>query len=188
MHAPFLSGLAVVPASASVFVAANFFAGKLLARIGPRALLIIGLVFIGAGAGLWVWTPVDGNCWAHLLPGLVLNGIGQGLAFPAMIISSLSGVDQPQHGVAGAVNVTAQQIGSSVGVAGLVVIATATAGGGDATGRLAGYHTAYLTAAIACFFGALVAISRFGVGGGESRSRWSRGGCYGAGQWVFLGG
>ncbi|MFJ9026305.1 hypothetical protein ACIRPU_41040 [Streptomyces sp. NPDC102259] len=46
--------------------------------------------------------------------GLILNGIGQGLAFPAMTISLLSGVDQRRHGAAGAVNVTAQQIGSSV--------------------------------------------------------------------------
>jgi EmrB/QacA subfamily drug resistance transporter len=165
-YSPFLSGLAVVPASASVFVAANFFAGKLLAKIGPQALLIIGLVFIGVGIGLWVWTPLDGNYWANLLPGLVLNGIGQGLAFPAMTISSLTGVDQRQHGVAGAVNVTAQQIGSSIGVAVLVVVATASATGGTTAGRLAGYHAAYLTAAIACFFGALViAVLRKGWSG-----------------------
>jgi hypothetical protein len=68
--------------------------------------------------------------------------------------------------VAGAVNVTAQQIGSSIGVAVLVVVATVWATGGDTAGRLAGYHAAYLTAAIACFFGALViAALRKGWGG-----------------------
>ncbi|WP_336205250.1 MFS transporter [Nonomuraea sp. LPB2021202275-12-8] len=159
-YSPLLSGLSVIPMSLTVFLTANFCTGRLLGKFGTRPLMISGLVLMGVGPLLWMWTPLDGTYWLHALPGFVLSGIGQGLAFPAMTSAALTGVDQRQHGVAGALNTIAQQIGASVGVAALVMIATAAAGEGQA-GLLSGYHMAYLTAAAACLLGVLIiAITR----------------------------
>lgn len=66
----------------------------------------------------------------------------QGLAFTAMTAASLTGVDPAHHGVAGAVNITAQQVGSGLGVA--VVTAIAAEGPG-AAGEIAGYHAGIAT-------------------------------------------
>jgi MFS family permease len=157
-----VSGLAVVPSSLVLFLTATFLTGRLLSRWGPRPPMIIGLVLIGAAMSAWTLTPVEGNYWLHLLPGLLLTGIGQGLVFPAMTVGSLTRVPQHQHGVAGALNVTAQQVGSSVGVAALVVVAALRSAPGE-QGTLAGYHAAYLAAAVLCVAGALaVALSRSG--------------------------
>ncbi|ALO11899.1 Efflux transporter [Streptomyces venezuelae] len=149
-YTPLESGLALVPMSAAVFLTANFATGRLLARHTPRTLMAVGLVLIGVGTALWLSTPDDGDYLLHVLPGLVVSGIGQGLNFPSMTSAGLSGVAPERHAVAGAVNVVAQQIGASVGVAVMVLVAATS---GD---QLTGYHLAYLTAAIACVLGAAV--------------------------------
>ncbi|MFJ2806662.1 MFS transporter [Kitasatospora sp. NPDC087271] len=149
-YSPFESGLALVPMSLAVFLTANFATGRLLARYTPRTLMAVGLVLIGGGAALWLGTPHDGGYVQYVLPGLVLSGIGQGLNFPSMTSAGLTGVPARQHAVAGAVNVVAQQIGASAGVAVMVLVAA------TGTDQLAGYHLAYLTAAGACVLGAAV--------------------------------
>lgn len=155
---PLVSGLAVVPSSVFLFVTANLLTGRLLGRTGPRLLMAVGLALIAVSMILWSLTPVSGSYWAYLLPGFLLTGVGQGLTFPAMTIASLTGSPQGQHGVAGAVNVTAQQIGSSVGVSALVVISVAWSTASSATGKLAGFHAAYLAAAAFCLVVAVVVV------------------------------
>ncbi|MFF2806706.1 MFS transporter [Streptomyces sp. NPDC058000] len=147
-YSPVESGLALVPMSLTVFLTATFATGRLLTKYSPRTLMVTGLILIGAGTALWMTTPPHGNYVLHVMPGLVISGLGQGLNFPAMTTAGLTGVPPHQHAVAGAVNVVAQQIGSSAGVAALVLVAAT----GD--NRLGGYHLAYLAAAIACAIGA----------------------------------
>ncbi|AIA01750.1 MFS transporter [Streptomyces noursei] len=148
-YSPVASGLALVPMSLTVFLTATFATGRLLTKYSPRTLMVTGLLLIGAGTALWMTTPAHGNYVLHVMPGLVLSGFGQGLNFPAMTTAGLNGVPTHQHAVAGAVNVVAQQIGSSVGVAVLVLVAATSAS------RLSGYHLAYLGAAVACAIGAV---------------------------------
>ncbi|MEU8626162.1 MFS transporter [Streptomyces sp. NPDC048669] len=94
-------------------------------------------------------TPHHGGYALYVLPGLVISGIGQGLNFPSMTSAALAGVQPERHAVAGAVNVVAQQIGASVGVAVMVLVAATS------DDRLTGYHLAYLVAGIACALGAV---------------------------------
>ncbi|MEV8517175.1 MFS transporter [Dactylosporangium sp. NPDC051484] len=156
-YSPFLSGMAVMPFSLTVFLMANFFTGRLLSRVGQKPLLTVGLVLVGLGILAWAWTPIEGDYWLRVLPGLFVIGVGVGAVFPTMTTAALTGVSAERHGVAGAVNVTAQQIGASVGVAILVVVAGATeiSAQGQA-GLLHGYHVAYVLAATACVLGAVV--------------------------------
>ncbi|MFF3285653.1 MFS transporter [Streptomyces sp. NPDC003023] len=147
-YSPFQSGLALVPMSLAVSLTASFATGRLLARHPPRLLMAVGLFLIGAGAALWMGTPHDGSYLVHVLPGLVISGIGQGLNFPSMTSAALEGVQADRHAVAGALNVVAQQVGAGVGIAVMVLVATT---GDD---RLSGYHLAYLAAAGACVLGA----------------------------------
>ncbi|WP_330460397.1 MFS transporter [Streptomyces sp. NBC_00820] len=149
-YSPFESGLALVPMSAGVFLTANFVTGRLLATYAPRTLMAVGLVLIGGGTALWMSTPHHGSYLLHVLPGLVISGIGQGLNFPSMTSAGLTGVEPERHAVAGAVNVVAQQIGASVGVAVMVLVAATS------DDQLTGYHLAYLAAGIACALGAVV--------------------------------
>ncbi|MEU3369254.1 MFS transporter [Streptomyces sp. NPDC006660] len=156
-YSPVESGIALVPMSAAVFLTANFATGRLLAKYTPRTLMVVGLVMIGVGTALWMSTPHQGDYVVHVLPGLVISGIGQGLNFPSMTSAGLTGVAPERHAVAGAVNVVAQQIGASVGVAVMVLVAATS------DDQLTGYHLAYLVAGAACVLGAAV-ISMTGRG------------------------
>lgn len=153
---PLQSAVALMPLSIAVFLVANYFTARLLRRFGQRPMLISSLVLVALGIASWTWTTVAGNYWWQALPGIVVVGLGMGLAFPAMTAASLTGVPQRRHGVAGAINVVAQQIGASIGLVVLSVVAAATRTSMDDAGTLAGYHTAYLTAAALCVLGALV--------------------------------
>jgi sugar phosphate permease len=66
-------------------------------------------------------------------------------------------VPQEEHGVAGGLNVTAQQVGGSVGVAALVTLAASIGpAGSDAEAVVTGYHAAYFAAAGFVVLGAAV--------------------------------
>ncbi|TLS47049.1 MFS transporter [Streptomyces montanus] len=149
------SGFAVLPLSLAVFVTVNFFTGRLLGRWSHKPLLVTGLVLLGAGSALWMTTTEHSSYGLTMLPGLLVMGVGTGLTFPTMTAAALSGVAPERHSVAGAVNVTAQQIGASVGVAALVAASTA------ASDTPAGYHVAHLVTALACGAAAAgIAVSR----------------------------
>jgi len=161
-YSPWQSGLALLPASITLFLTATFLTNRMLTRWGARPVMALGLGLIGVSMVWWAFVPVHGSYWAVLLPSYIITGMGQGLTFAGMTVAALTGVPQRQHGVAGAVNVTAQQIGSSIGVAALVVIGTAETTPG-LSGTVAGYHAAFWTAAGLCALGVVVlAVTRRG--------------------------
>ncbi|ONI85739.1 MFS transporter [Saccharothrix sp. ALI-22-I] len=142
-YTPLQSGLAILPMGITVVVSANI-AGRVMAKVGQRPLLITGLLLIAGGVGLWALTPLDGNYWLHVFPAVLVMSVGQGVAFAGLTAASLTGVPQHEHGVAGGLNVTAQQLGGSVGVAALVTLAATVTTTGEPQDVLSGYHTAYL--------------------------------------------
>ena len=76
--------------------------------------------------------------------------------------ASLTDVTNDQHGVAGAFNITAQQIGASFGTAALVAIVASVTHTDDPIDRLGGYHLAYLTIACLLVVGTVVTAVLFG--------------------------
>jgi EmrB/QacA subfamily drug resistance transporter len=155
-YSPLESGAAIVPMGIIVIAAATV-AGRLMGRIGQRPLIIVGLVLIAVGVGvLWSNSPLNGNYWDAVLPGVAVMSVGQGLAFAAMTAASMTGVPQEQHGVASAFNVTAQQIGGSIGVAALVTVAHSFTSGTSPAAILRGYHAAFAVAGAVSAVGAVV--------------------------------
>ncbi|GAA3882189.1 MFS transporter [Saccharothrix violaceirubra] len=156
-YTPLQSGLAILPMGMIVVVSSNV-AGRVMARVGQKPLLVVGLLLIAAGVGLWALTPLDGQYWTHVFPSVAVMSVGQGVAFAGLTAASLTGVPQHEHGVAGGLNVTAQQLGGSVGVAALVTLATSVGTTETAQGLLDGYHAAYL-ASVAVLLVAVLAIT-----------------------------
>jgi MFS family permease len=142
-YSPVESGAAIVPMGVLVIVSANV-AGRVMGRIGQRPLIVVGLALIAVGVGLlWSRAPLHGSYWTAVLPGVAVMSIGQGLAFAAITAASMTGIPQEQHGVASAFNVTAQQIGGSIGVAALVTIAHSFTSGSSPVDLLSGYHAGF---------------------------------------------
>lgn len=161
-YSPFESAMAVLPVGVVVVVSSRI-AGRLMTPAAYRPLMAASLFLIGTGVTLWAGTPEHGSYWVHMLPGIVVMSTGQGLGFGAMTAATLEGLPPHQHGVAGALNVTAQQIGNSVGVAVLVAVSTAVSGGAtDPAAQLPGFHAAYWVAGATGLLGGLtVLLTRF---------------------------
>jgi hypothetical protein len=72
------------------------------------------------GAGLWLMTGLSGtSSWAHLLPGLVVAGVGAGLVNPPQASTAVGVVAPERAGMASGVNSTFRQIGFATAIAAL---------------------------------------------------------------------
>ena len=108
------TGVAYV-ATTVTLVAVAIAAQALVTRIGPRVVLAAGLLFVSASIFLYSRLPVDGSYASDLLPAFLLSGIGLGLTFVPIQISSLTGVRYGEAGAASGMINTSQQIGGAVG-------------------------------------------------------------------------
>jgi EmrB/QacA subfamily drug resistance transporter len=117
---PFEAGLRSLPVTAPILFVAPL-SGRLTARVPVRLLLGTGLAFVTVGLIL-VGNLSDSSGWTVPLPGLILAGIGIGLATPGLA-STAVGVVRPQlSGMASGANNTARQLGLATGIAGLGAI------------------------------------------------------------------
>jgi predicted MFS family arabinose efflux permease len=150
---PLKIGLAFLPVTVTMAVLSVRYTERLAARFGARTTMIAGLMLIVAALVLFTQAPVHGGYLAHVLPVMLLMGSGAGLAFPALMTTSMAGVAPADAGLAsGLVNTTAQ-VGGALGLA---VLATVSAGrtsslAAHGTSTLAalngGYHLAFWIAA-----------------------------------------
>jgi EmrB/QacA subfamily drug resistance transporter len=156
-YSPVKSGLAYLPMIGAIIVTSTTASTWLLPRVGPRLLVLTGMLLAAAGMVVLAQLGVHSTYAAHVLPALIPLGLGLGLIFgPAMNTGTL-GVDPGDAGVASATVNTASQVGGSLGTALLNTVATtATASfvaGKAATPALAadaavhGYVTAFWWAA-----------------------------------------
>src|SRR3954471_16371874 len=114
---PIETGLAFLPMPFAIVLTATTVNIKLLARIGPRRLMTFGMTL---GAIVMVWfsqLEVSSSYAGHILPGLLVMGVGMGNIFAPAIASATYGVAQRDTGVASAMVNTRQQVGGSVGTA-----------------------------------------------------------------------
>jgi len=111
---PMQTGLALTPLALSALIV-SLAAGRWLHVVHAHSRIAGGLALIGAGAIVQAHLGA-GSSWPALLPGLVLTGIGVGLATGALASAVLATVPADRGGTAsGALN-TARQLGCAVGI------------------------------------------------------------------------
>jgi EmrB/QacA subfamily drug resistance transporter len=132
------SGLIVLPMAAMMFVF-GLWSGPLAARIGGKAVMIIGSV--ATIPGFLILAFAHHQVWEVVVASALL-GVGFGLAFSAMSSIIVDAVPSDQTGVASGMNANIRTIGGSIGAAVGASIVTA----GVAPGALAkdsGYTLAF---------------------------------------------
>jgi MFS transporter, DHA2 family, methylenomycin A resistance protein len=112
---PLQTGLAFAPMT-GVVLAANLFAGRLAARVGPRLVIASGAVLMIAGTAALLGIGA-GSSYQTLVAQLAAMGFGLGLIVPVMTSSLLGSVERSRSGVASGTLNTARQTGSVIGVA-----------------------------------------------------------------------
>src|SRR5690348_8182369 len=137
-YSPLVTGMAFMPLSAGLILAANLSTIVLMPRFGPRPLIASGML---AAGGALVWLAQLGPHTAYaggLLSPTILAGIGVGLVIAPVINTGTFGVAPQDAGVASATVTVGQQLGASVGTSLLNTIFAAA---------VASYLTAHLAAA-----------------------------------------
>src|SRR4051794_9426184 len=163
---PIQTGLGFLPMSAAIMATATTATTKLVPRVGPRPLVSLGMALAGVAMTILAQLAVDSSYPAHVLPALLIMGVGLGLIFaPAMSTATL-GVDASDAGVASAMVNTSQQVGGSIGTAVLsTIFSGAVAGyatshprgpGLAAQAAVHGYTTAFWCSAAVFLVGAIV--------------------------------
>ncbi|MCZ6688119.1 MAG: MDR family MFS transporter [Planctomycetota bacterium] len=124
-----LAGFALTPMSLG-WVLAAFVGGRLILRLGYRAIAITGLVLVSTGAGLLGTLHVE-TPYEILLVYMGVTGLGLGLSMTCFIVAVQNSVAADRLGAATSALQLFRLTGSVVGVAALGAIFL-TAYGGDA--------------------------------------------------------
>jgi EmrB/QacA subfamily drug resistance transporter len=114
---PVRTGVAFLPFPIGIFLASTVANIKLLPRFGPRRLITVGFASSAVGFAVLTRLHADSGYFAHVLPCLVLIGLGFGFSFPPAMNTATRRVDFKDAGVASAMVNTMQQIGGSIGIA-----------------------------------------------------------------------
>jgi EmrB/QacA subfamily drug resistance transporter len=109
------AGLVGLPCAASAFLVSGQ-VGRFLHRTSPRWMVGSGLAVIAAGA-LAQAVLRENSSWPAVIPGLVLVGIGAGLAMASLTSTAMAAVPWQQAGMAGGALSAFRQLGYALGIA-----------------------------------------------------------------------
>jgi EmrB/QacA subfamily drug resistance transporter len=161
-YPPMKVGLAFLPSNLIMAAFSLGLSARIVMRFGIRAPLCVGLLLAAAGLLLFARAPVDGTLMADVLPGMLLLGLGAGMAFNPVLMAAMSEVGPEDSGLASGVVNTSFMMGGSLGLAFLASLAAmrtshALAGGLEQAAALAsGYRIAFLCGAAFATLAALV--------------------------------
>ena len=125
-YSPLKSGFAFLPFTAGIIVFAGI-ASQLLPKVGPKPLMVPGLLAAAAGLLLLTRITPETSYATHVLPSLLIMSSGMALVFIPLTSTSLHAVSNHDTGVASAMVNTSQQIGGSLGTALLNTISATAA-------------------------------------------------------------
>ncbi len=118
------TGLRLLVCTGAMFVASSI-AGGLSEHLPVSWLIGPGLLLTGGGL-LLMRGVSSGSSWTHLVPGLIVAGLGAGLVNPPLASTAIGVVRPERSGMASGINSTFRQIGFAASIAALgSVFATA---------------------------------------------------------------
>jgi EmrB/QacA subfamily drug resistance transporter len=165
-YSPTQAGAAFLPWTLLIILLAPQ-AGRLSDRIGPRPLVSGGMVILAGSLVVFSRIGVQSSFWA-LLPGMILGGVGMGLAMAPTTAAAMSSVSPDKAGVGSAVLNSMRQVGGSLGIAILGAIVASGVSSSLAAGHsrpeayVNGFHHAVEVSAVLVVAGAVIAFATLG--------------------------
>ncbi|MFG1792655.1 MFS transporter [Nocardia sp. NPDC049149] len=111
-----LTGLAFLPLTIP-FAVIPPFAGKVVARIGPRRPIMAGLALLATGGAVLGSAIFTSAAYPILAVGLLLSGFGVACALPALVAATVSAAPPGSAGSTGGLLNAVRQVGATLGVA-----------------------------------------------------------------------
>lgn len=160
---PLQVGLAFLPANLIMAAFSIGLSARVVLRFGIRWPIVVGLGLAALGLVLFARAPVDGGFAHDILPGMLLLGLGAGMAFNPVLLAAMSDVSSSESGVASGLVNTSFMMGGALGLAVLASLAAARTGQAIAAGteRLEainmGYQAAFFVGAVFALLAAALA-------------------------------
>jgi EmrB/QacA subfamily drug resistance transporter len=153
---PLRTGLAFIPLALAAGVGAHA-AGHITSKHGIRGPLASAFLVAAAGMTLLGHVGENGSYLADVLPGMLVAGLGLGVAVVSVSIAILTGAREDETGMISGLNSTGHEIGGTVGIA---IFSTIAAGSGAVAGPQAaeGIATAFVAAGVLAAAASLVAL------------------------------
>ena len=156
-YTPMQVGLAFLPGNLVMALLSLGLSAKLVMRFGIRGPLAVGLLLAALGLMLFARAPMAGDSsgfWIDVLPGMLLLGLGAGIAFNPMLMAAMHDVSPADAGLASGLVNTSFMLGGALGLAVLASLAAArttalaAGGAGAMAAQNGGYQWAFAAGAL----------------------------------------
>ncbi|MEA2535647.1 MAG: hypothetical protein QOJ93_3458 [Actinomycetota bacterium] len=114
-YTPLQAGLRLAPIALVMAIAAPM-SGRLVEKIGNKAMVSIGMGFAALGLA-YLGTTTAGSGYGHIFMSLLFLGVGIGFAIAPATESIMGSLPIEKAGVGSAMNDTTRQVGGALGVA-----------------------------------------------------------------------
>jgi EmrB/QacA subfamily drug resistance transporter len=160
-YGAFEGGAALLPMTVLIMAVMVGATGALVARLGFRPPLVVGLALLAGGAAWLSLVPADGSFLVNVLPATLLAALGMALAYIPALGAALSGARPEEGGLASGIVNTSYQVGSALGLAAMTALATAQGADrlGDPGALTDGFQAAFIGAAAIAGVAALAALA-----------------------------
>jgi EmrB/QacA subfamily drug resistance transporter len=168
---PLTTGLAFLPMTGAIVLTATTVQTQVLHRTGAKPLVVGGMALSIVAMILFTRLTAGGGYVDHVLPGLLIIGVGVGAIFAPAFGTATLGIRRDEAGIASAMVNTSQQVGGSIGTALLSTLFASAAASYTAShahlhdlhniATIHGYTTAFWWAAGIFGIGLLVALVVF---------------------------
>jgi EmrB/QacA subfamily drug resistance transporter len=154
---PLTTGLAFIPLALAAGAGAHA-AGHITSKHGIRGPLAAAFLIASAGMTLLAHVGENGSYVTDVLPGMLVAGLGLGIAVVSVSIAILTGAREDETGMISGLNSTGHELGGTVGIA---IFSTIAAGTGAIAGPQAasGIAHAFVAAGLLAGVASLVALA-----------------------------
>ena len=162
-YGPFESGLALLPMTAAIMILMVGASARIISRIGIKTSMVAGLSLLAVAMTLFSAMPSSGGSFViHVLPASLIAAAGMSLAYIPVLMSAVSHAKQEVSGLASGIVNTSYQIGSALGLAIIVAVASSQildgTNGVNSIEGLNGFQIAFIAAAIIAGMASVIAL------------------------------
>jgi EmrB/QacA subfamily drug resistance transporter len=156
---PLATGVAFLPFAFAI-TAGTQVARHLIAHASPRLIAVIGLLLAGVAAVALSLATASASYATNVLPGLLVLGLGVGMVFVPVSVTSLAGIPAQHSGTASGFLMTGHEVGAALGVAVLSAVAATAGSFASPASVAAGFSRGFVAAAAIALVMAVIAFLR----------------------------
>lgn len=173
-YGAFESGLALLPMTVLIMIMMIWSTPRLIGKLGIKVNLILGLILLTIGMSIFSFTPTntsaapaEGNnniFMVYVLPASIISAIGMSFAYIPALTAAIANAKKEDTGIASGLVNTTYQIGSALGLAITVAIASTHTetltkiGIANLEAINNGFHLAFISAAIISLIAATISL------------------------------